>query len=151
MDILIFGFKNTTCEKIIYGLEDTADTVLLESSSEKIIQFVESLNFEKYRFVIGMGEYSGRDTNKIRIETLCTDTFRNSKGVSHTLSIPYFFRAIHPFKLAKGIGNSWCNLISYQILQRNQNTRFTFLHIPKSLRSPLVIEGILHQLKELKN
>ena len=51
-----------------------------------------------------------------------------------------------PFaKIAKGIGNSYCNLVSWKIMQlinkSNLRSQYTFLHIPRQMKPWVVGQG----------
>jgi hypothetical protein len=132
MKLLVFAFRNTAAERVARKLELPADTIYLDSSVEAIEQFVSSTDFLRYTHILGLGAYSGRDQDKLRIETVCTSQFRNSKDNLQTLAIPYFLQPNEHMKLAKGMGNSWCNYVSHQLLSATSHAHYTFLHIPKS-------------------
>lgn len=130
---LILAFKYALAEEIFTQLKlpDTVDKIFLDSSVESIGYFIATTNFSQYEHIIGLGMYPGRDQNKIRIETECTNQFRNNKENLEKLNIPYFIQPNEHMKLAKSIGNSWCNLVSYRLIKAVPDTRYTFLHIPK--------------------
>lgn len=87
--------------------------------------------------VIGLGQYSGRDRDRLRLESTARNRFRNSKIVkggpdTYPLALDAQMQNI---KIADGIGNSWCNLACYllsrAISQKGQNANLYFFHIPK--------------------
>ncbi len=108
------------------GIFDTFGTELLQEISE-----------HSPKHILGLGRYSGRDRSQIRIETKCTNKFRNNVLGQElkSLEIPYFITPDENFKLAIGIGNSFCNLISYKITEfirtSDIDTKYIFLHIPE--------------------
>lgn len=147
--LLILAFQDTVAEKVARVLTAPADKVYLESSQERLESLVTNTNFAKYDYILALGEYTGRDKDTIRIETECSSQFRNDKQDLRKLTIPYFFKSEPPFRLANGIGNSWCNLVSYQILSRVLDARTTFLHIPKTFNIERAVRAIDSQLSRL--
>lgn len=119
MKILILAFKNTVTETIAKDLRISTKKVYLESNKEWIERFVTRFDFAEYDYILALGEYNGRDKDAIRIETECSSQFRNNKERLEELTIPYFLKPEPPFKLVNGIGNSWCNLISYRMLSKS--------------------------------
>jgi pyrrolidone-carboxylate peptidase len=106
-------------------------------------------------YILGMGIYSGKDQDAIRIETVTTNKFRNDpieKDVADDhLKINYFLKPTdHDVKLASGMGNSWCNLISWKIMRLIMNkklaSQYSFLHIPKTFSSYRTIKIIKRML-----
>lgn len=145
MRIFIFGFNNISGE-IVSKLNSKYDKYVVGSNLNSIIKFVQNTNFDSYDYVIGCGSYSGRGSDFIRIEKSCTSQFRNNKTNLEVIAIPYFFEPNDCFKLANGIGNSWCNLVSYLILKKSPDIKYTFLHIPKMFDSKMAIKAINDQL-----
>ena len=131
MKLLIFTFRHTIAERITSKLELPSNKMYLDSSIEAIEHFVSSTDFSQYTHILGLGTYSGRDQDKIRIETVCTSQFRNRKEDLQTVRIPYFMQPNDHMKLAKGMSNSWCNLVSYRLLKERGIDQYTFLHIPR--------------------
>jgi hypothetical protein len=148
MSILIFAFSHTIAELVakdlIYG-----EKIFLDSTERAVNDFVQHTNFADYDYALGMGMYSGKDKNEIRIETSCTNQFRRQKDDLKKLEIPYYFHSASGIKLAKGIANSYCNLVSYKILSKSPDARYTFLHIPKSFDSSRAARIIEEQLATL--
>ncbi|MCL5784693.1 MAG: hypothetical protein M1142_05065 [Patescibacteria group bacterium] len=96
------------------------------------------LTHDQPEFILGMGAYSGQDNDAIRIETTTNNKFRNNIIDSKdpkTLSINPFLKPSPGMKLASGLGNSWCNFVSWKIVklinQKSLKSQYTFLHIPK--------------------
>lgn len=149
MKVLIFGFKNSL-RHIISNLDDNFDKIYINSNISSIKKFVTDTNFKQYDYVIGLGLYSGKDTGYIRIETKCSSQFRNNKSNLELILIPYFFKPDNNFKLASGIGNSLCNLVTYSVLKKSHNIKYTFLHIPKTFCLLKATDCISNQLKVLQ-
>jgi pyrrolidone-carboxylate peptidase len=91
--------------------------------------FIEKITNAQPKLILGLGMYSRRDKDKLRIETQC-------KIDDKSYAINYFLNPISRSKLAKGIGNSYCNYISAKIMEKinngQLNSEYTFIHIPKS-------------------
>lgn len=107
-------------------------------------------------YIIGLGGYSGRDRKTLRVETACTNKFRNSFVDSSALithSLNAYIQPNTQIKLAKGIGNSYCNLFSYllinELLKIDSKSHYNFVHIPKNFNSENAITLINNQLVNL--
>lgn len=149
MNVLIFGFDECVSKDVISRIQTQSIKIYIESNIEGINNFVLKTDFNNYDYVIGCGVYSGTDKKQIRIETKCSSQFRNNKDKLETLPIIYFFKPNNDFKISTGIGNSWCNLVSYLILKKSQNIKYTFLHIPKTFDYINAAEIIDRQLETL--
>ena len=147
--LLVLAFQGMIAEQVAKKLRIPADKAYLQSQRERLECFAADTDFSKYDYILAMGEYGGRDKESIRIETECTSQFRNQRENLYRLAIPYFFKPELPFKLARGIGNSWCNLISYQMLSKAPDAKFTFLHIPKGFDIDFAAKAIDRQLASL--
>lgn len=145
--MLIFGFKNTNSEMILSVLNsEHTDCILVDKNVNSLLTYI-MLNAPNQ--ILGIGEYSGRDQDKIRIETVCRNKFRNT--IIHTNQPNEItFKNILPtdqyFKRGVGMGNSWCNLMSFEINSTFPDINFTFLHIPKSLSIPQATMSIRKKL-----
>jgi hypothetical protein len=144
--LLIFGFRGNISEKVATGLQADGDVVLLDSSEPAISQFASSIDLGKYTHILGLGSYSGLGTSEIRIETKCTSQFHRGADGLHIMAIPFFLKSSSRLKLTNGIGNSWCNLASYQVVTSCPDTPFTFLHIPESFLPGDAVAIIQQQL-----
>ncbi len=151
MKTLIFGFENTVTEKVARQLSDIADIEVIKSNTADIERFITQTDLFHYERVIGMGTYSGRDKDHVRIETECSSQFRNNKENLTRLPIPYFIDENNTFRLAKGIGNSWCNLVSFHLVKSLNVAKYTFLHVPhtmpvtkveNAIRAELILLGV---------
>jgi pyrrolidone-carboxylate peptidase len=58
-------------------------------------------------------------------------------------------------KLAKGIGNSYCNFVSWKIMQLITKgdlcSQYTFLHIPRQMKPLIVIQELNHWLQDFRS
>jgi pyrrolidone-carboxylate peptidase len=91
--------------------------------------------------ILGLGTYSGVDQDKIRVETVATNRFRNDSIEANApveININnYLEPSSENFKMASALGNSYCNLISWKIMRLisdgSLKSKYSFLHIPKGL------------------
>jgi hypothetical protein len=131
MKCLIICFKGNISEEFAELFRVRCDIYAIESSEGAIEGIFDEVDLGKYTHVIGMGQYSGRDQDKIRIEQTCSAQFRNKNKGARRIKIPYFLDENEYMKLSDGIGNSYCNLLSYKIVTKFLDLKYTFLHIPK--------------------
>lgn len=109
------------------------------------------------KIFLGQGIYSGADQDKIRIETKCSNKFRNDfiegNNYEELLINPYLKPSMLS-KYAEGIGDSYCNLISYKIIKLITNkqlkSEYTFLHIAQTMRTATAITEIDSLIKAFK-
>ena len=133
---MIFSFEGNISQEVLDKLSNKHKAVINSDESE-INKFIKGLLFDHYSFIIGLGEYSGKDKDRLRIEVVCSNKFRNKVlGQEYKkINISEFLKPSSKSKLAKGIGNSYCNLISYLIMKNikesNQQILYAFIHIPK--------------------
>jgi pyrrolidone-carboxylate peptidase len=151
MKILVFGFRNNIAEEIVKNFDIKCVKVLIDSDLKSIDAFMSSLNGKKYDCIVGIGKYSGRDQDKIRIESIFTNQFRktiNKNNLMDIKTIP-FLKDISGFKYAYKAGNSWCNLVSYKLVKLRPSVKYSFLHIPNNysleLATKLIQNNILDQ------
>lgn len=146
MKLLAFAFQDNISSSILQKL-DIVNKFYLPSNNRKIENFVEELVKINPHYILGLGMYSGKDKDKLRIETLCLDE-------NETRQINYFLTPHIQTKLAKGIGNSYCNFVSFQIMKeienKKLNTKYTFIHIPRTFDIDEAIAEINQMLSELK-
>jgi len=91
---------------------------------------------------LGLGIFSGINQDKIRIETVATNRFRNHPielNAPEKIEINNFLKpADDNFMITSGLGNSWCNLISLKIMRLiktgSLHSQYSFLHIPKGFK-----------------
>ncbi len=143
---LLYGFafsrKNISCSTL-YSLKNIDNRYLLwgEASMDK---YCEKLLKDQPEYILGLGIFTNRSKDKqsIRIETICSNKFR-SKFIEgdqfQENSITPFLNEVPGAIYSKTIGNSWCNLISWKITQIIKSgqlkSKYTFLHLPKSLQT----------------
>ena len=146
MNLLIICFKNNISQRIAGGLGCFGDVINLDSSKKVIESFVNTTNLSSYDYILGLGVYSGRDQYQIRIEKTCSSQFRNNRENYTKLNIPYWITPNSEIKYSDGIGNSYCNLLSFEILKKHTDAKYTFLHIPKNFSVDLAVRLISEQL-----
>mgnify|MGYP000328605973 CR=1 FL=1 len=149
---LIYGFAFGSVRRLLYRLKEINCCYLLfgERSIEKYLEF---LIHDQPHYILGLDLYSGIDQDKIRIETICTNKFRNKFVFGDKLiikPIPTFLHQNEFMKKKEGIGNSYCNLVSWKITtlidQGKLRAKYTFLHIPKKLYHSVVCQQIDYAL-----
>lgn len=146
-DLIIFGFRGTITESILRSLP-LAHKRVVESSVSAIDALIDESMEAAPKYIIGMGQYTGRDRDRLRVETVCTNKFRNSieGNAFEVLEISEFLVPSLRSKFARGMGNSWCNRVSYciakRILDQNLPTQYAFIHIPASFNAILAAEEI---------
>lgn len=145
MQFIAFSFKKNVSEQVLKGLKIN-DKYSIPSSVQGIDKFISELIIKKPKYILGLGMYNRIDKDKLRIET----HYSAEKG---KLPINYFLTPNKNSKLAKGIGNSYCNYISAQIMKLiNQNklkAHYTFIHIPKTFQVDKAAKEIEEMLSKL--
>lgn len=152
----IYGFAlSGNTGRILYRLKQIDCCYLVHPNN--IEHYLEMLLHDQPPYVLGLGTYSGADQGQIRIETICTNQFRNSYvdgNEKKVVAVNSFLFQSSQMKIAKAIGNSHCNLVSWKIMQLiNQdklNAQYTFLHIPKNIKPRVVTEMIDQELIKYK-
>lgn len=150
----VFAFERNISATVLWALE-TNNKMCIKSTEDDIVNSIEALLSDRPSYIIGLGEYTGKDRDRIRIETACTNKFRNIvRGMEYKETrISEFLKPALHSKLAKGIGNSYCNLISHYISDRikalNGQTRYGFIHIPEGFSVDTAANEINHILKSL--
>ena len=142
--------------RLLYKLKSPGHCYIVYSNN--IDHYLNLLVHDQPSHILGLGSYSGIDQNKIRIEKITTNQFRNDKieeNASDKLGINNFMQLPMPkdlFKYADAMGNSWCNLISWKIMRLIENgvlrSLYTFLHIPKGVNQKLAVDAIDQALLE---
>ena len=134
-----FAFKGNSSENILAKL-NWADEKFALSGASSIKRLLEMIGIEKFQLILGLGVYTGRDQDKIRIEQVCTNKFRNdliSINAPEKYQISSFLTSLKNSKYAYRMGNSWCNLVSWKIMtlinKLGLETQYTFLHIPNRM------------------
>lgn len=119
--------------------------------------YLKMLLHDQPEYVLGLGTYSGVDQDQIRIETICTNQFRNDYvdgNEKQKVKINSFLSENSQMKMAEAMGNSHCNLVSWKIMQlMNQgklDAQYTFLHIPRDMKPWIATETIDQKLIEFR-
>lgn len=131
MRLLVFSFRGNISERVLNLLNIPCLKYKLGSSQKEIEKLMNHLEEAKPDFIIGLGMYTGKDCDKLRIETQCNPKFRNRTLYFPQLLINPFLTPLMHSKFAKGIGNSYCNFVSLKIKNSNLASNYTFIHIPK--------------------
>ncbi|MFC1710485.1 hypothetical protein ACFL0F_02400 [Patescibacteria group bacterium] len=146
MKIVGFAFKNNISSEVLQNLK-LKRKHFVTSEHEAIKNFVNKLITEKPDYILGLGMYSKKDKNKLRIET------HYSKDIKR-YSISYFLSPGKNTKLTNGIGNSYCNHISLLIMEsiknKKLNSKYTFVHIPKTFQTNKAVLEIEEMLSKLE-
>lgn len=105
--------------------------------------FVQKLLTDQPQFVLGLGIWNGQGKN-IRIESITTNQFRKNK-ITPNGTGEYYINSFLPTN-STDMGVSWCNKISYLIMQEiasgELRSQYSFLHIPKGMKSSIAIKQI---------
>lgn len=138
MKYLAVAFRGNISARVLERINfDGLEKHYLSSGRVAIESYVSKLELDRYNLILGMGLYTGRDQEKIRIELSTNSRFRNDISELEVLLIPYNFQSQGLFKLADGIGNSYCNRLSYFMTSRietlDKKIPYTFLHIPRKV------------------
>jgi pyrrolidone-carboxylate peptidase len=148
-----FSFLNSTAQIQAGLIQPTQKTVLNEANLDSYLRVVVR---DQPQHIIGLGIYTGKDQEAIRIETTAKNQFRNmtiesTASMDDTIEQSSFLTPITGTKLASSMGNSWCNLISWKIMRiikdGSLHSQFTFLHIPKTFPQ-LQATAIINQMIE---
>ncbi len=137
LTIVSFAFQGTIAENVLRHL-NLPTKKIISNSSQAIQEYIDQLIITQPQYILGLGQYTGRDQDKLRIETICTNKFRSTVLGNSLITKPLssFLKPSQHTKYAHALGNSFCNLISYYLVTAiNQNTvhaQYSFLHIPKS-------------------
>lgn len=124
---LLYQLKYPDCCYIVY--------------SNNIDHYLKMLLNDQPSHILGLGSYSGIDKDKIRIETITTNRFRNDSietNAPEEIKINNYLETSNEnFRMAFALGNSYCNLISYKIMRLIEEgklkSQYSFLHIPKEM------------------
>ena len=147
-EIYGFAFGKTIASGILYRLKNI-DCCYLVFGVTSIEQYLNFLIKGQPEYILGLGVYKGIDQDEIRIEEVCTNKFKNGFIEDDKFEISKINPYLKPNKLSKlagGIENSYCNYISYKIINLIQagelKSKYTFLHIPKSFNAQISAKTI---------
>lgn len=152
---MIDGFALGNTGKILYRLKNIGCCYLVFPNN--INHYLDLLLHDQPLYLLGLGSYSGVDQDKIRVETLCSNQFRNNYDGDkrQEILIKPFLKPNSQAKFAKAIRNSYCNLVSWKIMQliqmRKLRSQYTFLHIPKTMKPWIASQTIDEVLAEVKS
>lgn len=132
MSILVFAFRGTIAHTTAKLLQCADAVVIIDSSVAAIERFVRTTSFDRYEYILGLGVYSRRDKEMLKIETVCSGRFGRNASDSATLALPSFLTEAPGMKLATSMGIGWCNLVSYRLMQAVHPQHYSFVHIPKT-------------------
>lgn len=148
-NICFVAFNGTIASEVLTSLSQFK-TYTIESNLESIHDFVTKADDIGTKYIIGLGQYSGRDTDKLRIETKCNKKFRNNEiANSQKLLLDEILSETDKAKKVCGLGNSFCNLLSVMILNdTNRKYLYAFIHIPKNFKATVATAEILKMLPQ---
>jgi len=156
-ELVIFGFEGNISEVVARRLAGHDTPLILLRGKSAIDDLLVYLQRTQPYHILGLGEYSERDRDKLRIETVCNNKFRNQYegGARQQLRINTRLQPGEKMKMARGIGSLYCNLVSYRIMQlvvaRRLQPWYSFVHIPKSFDAMQAAEAIKLSLRQAKN
>jgi len=150
--IAAFAFsKHNISSKTLYRLEQIDSCYQVFPNN--INYYLDRLLHEQLENVLGLGIYTGRDSDKIRIETKCSNRYRRGfiDGDEFTeIDMSPYLHPLSNSKFAQGIGTSQCNLMSWKIMslirEGKLKSGYTFLHIPKKFGVPRAVQEINRML-----
>lgn len=152
----IYGFALGSTGRLLYRLKNIDCCYLVFPNN--LDMYLDMLLHDQPPYILGLGSYSGVDQDKIRIETICLNQIRNDyvNGDQYAeAEIKPFLKPTTAMKYAKAIGNSYCNQISWKIMQLinegKLRSQYTFLHIPKSIPFWAVAQKIDLALLEFRS
>lgn len=150
-----FAFKGNISASTLSLLKNI-DCCYQLSGKRSIDGYIENfLMREQPGHIVGLGMYSRVVQDKIRIETECTNQFRNGflDGGTTRITLPLqpFLKPGSTSKFARGIGTSYCSMASWKIMTKIQSgelsAQYTFLHIPKTMPVWVAVKEIDELLK----
>lgn len=151
---VIYAFAFPCLRTILYDLHHINSSYIIYPNN--INHYLKILDADRPQYVLGLGRYTGRDKDRIRIETLCNNRYGKSfiEGDSYcTKEMKPYISPNGDFKYAYSLGYSWCNYISWKITELINSKRlvmkYTFLHVPKSFKSQYATEIINESIKNL--
>lgn len=126
--MLVISFRENL-SKDIGGRIDGTEHISIESSLSGINSALAEISHAKPGCVIALGMYSGKDRDKLRLETQCSSRFRNT-GNNNKTSINNWLSSSE-FRVASGLGNSWCNKLCWEVTNKFADLPLSFVHAPK--------------------
>ncbi|MCK9368855.1 hypothetical protein M0R04_02650 [Candidatus Dojkabacteria bacterium] len=151
--IYAFAFtkRNISCQTL-YNIKNLGSRCLLWGKVS-IEKYIKKLLADQPEYILGLGQYTGRDNDCIWMETECSSRFGNNKNDIEHLRIEPFLKETEPIKKSNHIKYSYCNLVSYNICklikEKKLKSKYTFLHIPKGMNVELASNEINEALKQV--
>ncbi len=136
-DLVIFALPAKLPKRIIIEI-DFPNRLIAPRGKTLLPNFSDQLY--EYKFIIGIGDYDGPEQTKIRLETEC-------QSDTQALKINNFLEPIDGVIYSEDIGNSYCNYISFLITKNIPNSKYSFIHVPKTINSELATEKINKMIK----
>ena len=149
MLISTFSFCKTRSSWIMYKTQWQDSCYLVYGSNTSPYELF--LHHEKPDLIIGMWDYTGVDQDSLRIESYCTNSFRNETvdgwdQIQYPLYVP--IKAPLGFKKWTGMWNWFCNNTCYKLLKWVESeksvAKLLFIHIPKSYNWSEAVTAISH-------
>lgn len=154
-EIACFWFGRNISTRVMYKLRNTHSSYQVFSNN--LDHYLWLLLHWQPNHILGLGMYSWRDQDALRIETHCSNQFRNEymhsqKKEAITLQ-PFLTPDNSLWKFANGMGNSLCNKTSYEIMQLIRtwelHSQYTFIHIPMSFSCSVAAREIDTALRHI--
>lgn len=162
-DLIVFGFKGNISEDVLVNLPDQVKKRFIDHKKHQKLNnhklVIREVQTEiqpllQYKIIIGIGAYSGKDQERIRVEQITKNKFRNQpidKVNDYRIDSPTKNLGVE-FKFACGLGNSWCNLYSYLIMKsKSKSAKYNFFHIPNKLEVQRVSKSLSEILLSKEN
>lgn len=154
----LYGFSlSDLTSRILWRLKPL--DMCYEIWPNNIDHYLQMLIHDQPKYILGIGTYSGIDQDDIRIETItknqfCNEAIEKDLQKEKTILLQPFVRPVDQTKYASAIGNSWCNLVSWKIARLIEKgelqSRYNFLHIPKSFKTNTALEIIEAMVQDIK-
>lgn len=155
MHIASFSFCKTRSQWILYKTKWQDSCYLIYGSNTG--SYETFLCHDKPDLIVGLGDYTGVDQDNLRIESYCTNSFRNeivdwSSKIKYSLYVPE--RLPLGFKRGTGMWNWFCNNACYKLLKwiewKKLKTQLVFIHIPKNYNRGEAATTISHLMISLQ-
>ena len=138
MKLLLFAFQRSISESVLNNIKFPNKFIIPNyrgghaKGIDKLLEFIKKENPE---FILGLGRYS-RSGTKLRLETISHNLFKKEEiGTQAQFKLHNFVGESESFSIGDNMGNSWCNLVSYKIMELIDygeiQSRYSFIHIPK--------------------
>ena len=156
---IIYGFafqlKNIGT-RTLYRLENIDLRYLLWGKSS-MDRYLRILMKDQPDYILGLGIYTGKGKNILHLESECSSKFGKLPAGCEleVLSIKPFLKPRGCLVLSSSIGSSYCNLVSYRIMELINNdklkSKYSFIHIPKEYDTKTAVYTINAALSDYFN